>query len=178
MSGFFKRHGGKLNALVLLVVLMAAAVLLHQPRKPLPPGVRADRIVIEKARHRLTLMRKGKALKSYRISLGAPYGPKRRRGDGKTPEGRYRIDWRNARSKYHLALHISYPDKRDRARAKGMGVDPGGAIMIHGLPNGRGWLGPLARRFDWTQGCVAVTNPEIEEIWRAVPNGTPVDIRP
>ncbi len=161
-------------------MLVALVALLHAPaRPPLPAGARADRIVIEKARRRLVLMRGGRPLRSYRIALGRhPVGPKRRRGDGRTPEGLYRIDWRNPKSRYHLSLHISYPDRRDRARARRLGVSPGGSIMIHGLPNGMGWLGRLHALVDWTGGCVAVSNSEIEEIWRLVPNGTVVEIRP
>ena len=169
----------RFHAIALVVIVAAAVGLLLRPGAPLPKGARADALVIEKARHRLTLLRKGKVLKVYRIALGRnPAGAKRREGDGRTPEGRYRIDWRNAKSKYHLALHISYPDKADRARARKLGVSPGGAIMIHGLPQGLGWIGKLHRMVDWTNGCVAVTDREIEELWRAVPNGTPVTIKP
>ncbi len=169
----------RFHAIALVVIVAAAAGLLLRPGAPLPKGARADALVIEKARHRLTLLRKGKVLKVYRIALGRnPAGAKRREGDGRTPEGRYRIDWRNAKSKYHLALHISYPDKADRARARKLGVSPGGAIMIHGLPKGLGWIGKLHRMVDWTNGCVAVTDREIEELWRAVPNGTAVTIKP
>lgn len=88
------------------------------------------------------------------------------------------IDGRNAASEYHRSLHISYPDAEDRMRAARLGVAPGGAIMIHGLPRGKGWIGPGHRLYDWTLGCIAVTDPEIEEIWGLVPVGTPVEIRP
>ncbi len=173
-------------ALLFLVFLgggmaMLAAGLAGPREKevPLPEGVRADAIIIEKGSRRLLLMRGGKVLKVYRIALGRnPRGPKRREGDGRTPEGRYRIDWRNPKSAYHLSLHISYPDRADRERARKAGVPPGGMIMIHGLPNGLGWIGRLHRALDWTNGCVAVTDREIEELWRAVPDGTVVEIRP
>ncbi len=95
-------------------------------------------------------------------------GPKRQEGDGRTPEGRYAIDWRNAKSKYHLSLHISYPDAADVARAREAGVDPGGDIMIHGFPDG------ARREGDWTQGCIAVTDEEMDEIWGLVEEGTPI----
>ena len=139
----------------------------------------AEQILIEKSAHRLTLLRTGKSLRVYRISLGKnPIGRKEREGDGKTPEGQYVIDRKIIHSGFHRALHVSYPNTADRARAAALGVSPGGDIMIHGLKNGLGWLGPLHRFSDWTQGCVAVTNAEIEEIWDMVREGTPVKIVP
>lgn len=139
----------------------------------------ADRIVIVKSQRTMTLLREGKALKTYKVALGSdPRGPKTQRGDNKTPEGVYTIDARNAHSQFHLALHISYPNAADRERAKKRGVNPGGDIMIHGLPPAYAWLGPLHRQTDWTLGCVAVTDSEIEEVWARVPVGTPVEIKP
>ncbi|MDY0385362.1 L,D-transpeptidase family protein [Trichlorobacter sp.] len=139
----------------------------------------ADRILIEKKARRLTLFARGKELKSYPIALGGnPNGPKERQGDNKTPEGIYRIESRNRNSSYHLALRISYPNERDKKRAKELGVSPGGDIMIHGIKNGFSWVGGLHTEADWTQGCIAVTNQEIEEIEKLVPNGTTVEIRP
>jgi murein L,D-transpeptidase YafK len=105
-------------------------------------------------------------------------GYKQREGDGRTPEGRYAIDFKNPRSRFHLALRISYPDASDRDSARRRGVPPGGDIMIHGLPNGLGWLGKYHLWRDWTDGCIAVTNGQIEEIWASVDVGTPVEIRP
>ena len=105
-------------------------------------------------------------------------GPKTREGDHKTPEGHYIIDTRNIKSKFHLALHVSYPNVADIARARKLGVPPGGAIMIHGLPKGFDSVSSASQAGDWTDGCIAVTNVEIEEIWRVVPNGTPIEIRP
>lgn len=139
----------------------------------------ADRIVVEKGRRRLTLLRNGAPVRRYLVALGRnPVGPKKRRGDMRTPEGTYTIEARVERSKYHLALRISYPGAADVARARALGVSAGGDIMIHGLPNGRGKVGAAHRQFDWTEGCIAVTNEEIEEIWRAVPIGTVIEIRP
>ena len=113
------------------------------------------------------------------MSLGRePVGPKRFEGDGKTPEGQYVIDTRKEDSSFHLALHVSYPSRQDTVYAESQDQSPGGAIMIHGIRNGLGFLGPLHRAYDWTQGCIAVTDAEIEELWRAVPNGTPIEIRP
>lgn len=139
----------------------------------------ADKILIEKKERRLTLSSKGKALKTYQIALGGnPIGPKERQGDNKTPEGTYVIDSRNKDSRYHLSLHISYPNEKDKKRAKQLGVSPGGDIMIHGIKNGFSWVGDLHAEIDWTQGCIAVTDEEIEEIGRVAPNGTTVEIRP
>ena len=146
---------------------------------PLLAGAVADRVVVDKSARTLTLLRNGSALKTYRVSLGgAPIGPKRQEGDERTPEGIYRLDARNPRSSAHLSLHISYPDSGDVARARAQGVPPGGLIMVHGITNGFGWAGRLHRLVDWTDGCVAVTNREMDEIWRAVPLGTPIEIRP
>jgi murein L,D-transpeptidase YafK len=118
-------------------------------------------------------------IRTYKVALGrGGLTPKEREGDGRTPEGHYIIDARNADSHYHRALHVSYPNAEDRQRAAKLGVAPGGAIMIHGLPNGEGMIGSAHRLYDWTLGCIAVTDPEIEEIWTLVPVGTPVEIRP
>jgi tetratricopeptide (TPR) repeat protein len=139
----------------------------------------ADRIVIEKKARRLQLLAKGEVLKTYKIALGGnPNGPKVRQGDKKTPEGTYVIDSRNKNSHYHRSLHISYPNEKDRKRAEELGVSPGGDIMIHGIKKGFSWVGDAHTEVDWTQGCIAVTDQEIEEIARLTPNGTIVEIRP
>jgi len=146
-----------------------------------PTGSRetADLVYIEKKARRLTLFRKGKPIRTYRVALGfAPKGKKSSDGDGKTPEGLYIIDRRNPNSRFHRALHISYPNADDRRQAAARGVSPGGDIMIHGLMNGLGWIGKAHRARDWTLGCIALTNEEIEEVWRMVPDGTPVVIVP
>jgi murein L,D-transpeptidase YafK len=142
-------------------------------------SLRADKILIEKAHRRLTLYWQGRPVKSYRVSLGgAPVGRKQCRGDNRTPEGLYRIDARNAGSAYHRSLHVTYPNAEDRANAQRLGCHPGGDIMIHGLPNGEGGNAAAYAGVDWTLGCIAVNDQEIEEIWKAVPNGTAVEIRP
>ena len=162
-------------ALLLGLMLSPAAWAFASP----PPAGKADRVLVEKQARRLTLLAAGKALKVYAIVLGGnPEGAKTRQGDQKTPEGVYTIDSRNRGSRYYKALHISYPNAADRARAKAGGYPPGGDIMIHGIKNGFGWIGRLHRLLDWTQGCIAVSNREIDEIWEAVPNGTPIEIRP
>jgi murein L,D-transpeptidase YafK len=139
----------------------------------------ADKVLIEKQARRLTLLTKGEVIKTYKIALGGnPVGPKEMQGDNKTPEGTYVIDYRNGNSDYHLSLRISYPNAEDRERARKRGVSPGGDIMIHGLKNGFAPLGASHAAFDWTEGCIAVTNQEMEEIYRFVPVGTVVEIRP
>ncbi|HEX2967012.1 MAG TPA: L,D-transpeptidase family protein [Syntrophorhabdaceae bacterium] len=139
----------------------------------------ADKVLIEKKERRLTLLSRGEVIKTYKIALGGnPIGPKERRGDNKTPEGMYVIDSRNRDSQYHLALHISYPNEKDKKRARDLGTSPGGDIMIHGIKNGYSWVGSSHTEIDWTKGCIAVTDDEIEEIDRFVPNGTVVEIRP
>jgi len=162
---------------VLVATTLGWANLHDSP--PLAAGAVADRVVVEKGARTLTLLRGGTVLKRYRVSLGgAPVGHKQREGDERTPEGLYRLDRRNPHSSAHLSLHISYPDTADVARAQAQGADPGGLIMVHGITNGLGWVGKLHRLADWTDGCVAVTDWEMDEIWRAVPVGTPIEIRP
>jgi len=166
-------------------VTLAAA-----PAKPAAPTMRAvpmgkvklavaDSMVLDKSDRALTLYYRGVPVRQYRVALGKnPLGDKLSRGDGRTPEGLFYIEARNAQSRYHLALRISYPDGTHRARAAQRGVSPGGDIMIHGLPDAFASVGALHRQQDWTEGCIAVTNEEIEEIWRAVPNGARILIRP
>ena len=139
----------------------------------------ADSIVVEKSLRRLSLYHGGVLLRQYLVALGqVPVGDKVRQGDMRTPEGVFTIEARNPKSRYHRALRISYPDAAHRTRATELGVSPGGDIMIHGLPNGQGSVGAAHRDFDWTEGCIAVTNEEIEEIWRVVRIGTPIEIKP
>ena len=168
------------------VIMLAGAP--RAPSKPLSPVAsamarpkrfNADSIVIDKSQRSLKLYQRGAEVLSYDVALGPnPVGAKTRRGDGRTPEGLYYLEGRNPQSKYHLALRVSYPNDTDRARAAQRGVSPGGDIMIHGLPNGMGALGKSHLARDWTEGCIAVTNGEIEEIWSAVADGTPIEIRP
>jgi murein L,D-transpeptidase YafK len=139
----------------------------------------ADRVLVLKKERTLQLVNSGKVIKTYRIALGGdPIGPKSRQGDHKTPEGVYVLDFRNAQSHFHKAIHISYPSDLDRAAARSNAVSPGGDVFLHGLPNGFGYIGSAHRLQDWTDGCIAVTNEEIDEIWKAVPDGTPIEIRP
>ncbi len=153
------------------------SVALYQMNEPLPKSQGADRILVEKGARLLHLFEGDQLVKSYRIDLGfSPVGHKLVEGDGKTPEGDYRIDWRKKDSEFYRALHISYPNEQDASIAKFSGRDPGGAIMIHGRPNGFSDSDPLAA--DWTAGCIAVLNAAIEEIWAAVGDGAPIRIQP
>ena len=168
-----------LASLTALLLFAEEGVSRNGPRRPAQPEVKADRIVVHKKERTMHLMNNGRILTTYKIALGgSPEGPKQRQGDHKTPEGAYTIDSRNPRSQFFLALHISYPNAEDRARAGRMGVSPGGAIMIHGLGRQFGWMGSKHTLYDWTDGCIAVTNEEIEKIWRLVPLDTPIEILP
>lgn len=141
------------------------------PPALLDPARRADLVLVFKGARELVLQREGCELARFAIALGpAPLGHKQREGDGRTPEGRYRISARNPRSRFHLSLRISYPDPDDLARAQAQAVPAGGDIMIHGNPERRGG--------DWTEGCVAVSDAEMEAIWQRVETGTPVHLLP
>lgn len=157
------------------VFLAACAVMMGRTS---PRGQKPDRIVILKSAHTMTLMSGDRVIKTYKVALGDPQGPKMQQGDKKTPEGVYFVDGKNAHSLFHRALHLSYPNAADRERARGLGVNPGGDIEIHGLPKQYAWMGASHRSVDWTTGCIAVTNAEIDEIWGEVKVGTAVEIRP
>jgi murein L,D-transpeptidase YafK len=140
--------------------------------------LKVDRVLVLKREHRMLLFSGDQVVKSYKVALGSGgLAPKRQQGDGRTPEGLYTIDWRNPASHFHLALHISYPQPADKQRARQLGANPGGDIMIHGLDPESTWVGANHRLTDWTDGCIAVTDSEIEEIWQMVPDGTTVEIR-
>jgi murein L,D-transpeptidase YafK len=141
--------------------------------------LQADHVVVLKKQRRLELLSQGKLFKTYKVALGSdPIGPKTRQGDHKTPEGSYILDSRNPHSKFYKSLHISYPSARDRAQASQSGFSPGGDVYVHGLPNGYRYIGAAHLLRDWTDGCIAVTDEEMDEIWKAVPDGTQIEIRP
>jgi murein L,D-transpeptidase YafK len=138
-----------------------------------------DKIVIDKGNRTMTIMKDNGILKTYKVSLGGqPVGAKDRQGDHKTPEGLYVVDRKNPNSKFHRALHLSYPNTQDKARAAMLGVNPGGDVEIHGLGSLFGWVGSKHLLRDWTDGCIAVTNEEIDQIYPAVEVGTLVEIKP
>ena len=155
--------------------LYSPPVVVPTPPPPLTGEI--DRIVIEKAARRMQLMQDGKAVRTYHIALGfTPEGDKLRQGDGKTPEGIFTIDRRNAESAFHLSVGLNYPQPDDVARAAEAGYSPGGDIFIHGQPNAL--PDGLKIRGDWTAGCIAVSNAEIREIWAVTPIGTKVEVLP
>lgn len=172
-------HRDRIRSRILRLVVIALLVAPSHAEDRLPADARADKVVVFKKERTLVLLDHGKILKKYKVALGGdPIGPKACQGDHKTPEGHYILDRRNERSRFYRSLHVSYPNADDRARAQKSGVDPGGDIMVHGLPNGFGWLGNTHRVRDWTDGCIAVTNEEMDEIWRAVADGIPIEIQP
>jgi murein L,D-transpeptidase YafK len=142
-------------------------------------ATKVDQVLVVKSHRTLSLISQGTVLRTYQVALGgSPVGAKEQQGDHKTPEGHYILDRRNAKSRFYKSIHVSYPNDQDKQKASQRGVAAGGDIMIHGLPNGFGWLGSTHRTRDWTDGCIAVTNAEIDEIWKLVPEGTPIEIRP
>lgn len=177
-----RRH---ILAILVAGLVLALAACHGDPPPPatfrLPPTPRftADKIVVYKSRRTLDLERDGRVIARFPIALGPhPRGPKEAEGDGRTPQGRYIIDWRSADTRYTRELHISYPNAEDLARAELLHVDPGGQIFIHGLPRSFGSYNPVRFYKDWTEGCIAVGNVAINQIWDDVPIGTPIVIRP
>jgi murein L,D-transpeptidase YafK len=173
-----------IRRLILVAILFIAAVWalsIYHANRPPPPLVtiegQVDRIKIEKSTRRMRLYQDELVVREYTIALGfAPSGDKSIEGDGKTPEGVFKIDRRNPNSKFHLSLGIDYPRAEDCAQAETLGQSPGGDIFIHGQPNRLAGLGTLP--YDWTAGCISVSDGEIEEIWRVTPIGTVVEILP
>ena len=165
-----------------LTVIVSTSAIVYvkstsKPENPIPPSIIIDRVFVDKSDRVLKLMSDGKAIRSYRIALGgSPSGHKQQEGDQRTPIGIYTLDYKNENSIAHRSIHISYPNDEDKARAKSLGVNPGGDIMIHGQMNGFGHLGWLNQRRNWTDGCIAVTNDEMDEIMATVILGTPIEI--
>jgi len=172
----------RLKHCLTIISIISLVLLLHDRvhcENTLSPDVQADYILVEKSLKLLTLLSNDRPIKIYNVALGRnPDGPKLMEGDKRTPEGRYIIDARNPDSKYHMSLHISYPNEVDREITSLAGVSPGGNIMIHGTGDEYDWMGKFHKVVDWTDGCIAVTNDEIEEIWEFVADGTVIEIRP
>jgi len=161
----------KTKITILLFLLLVTAVCQAADK--------ADLVVVQKKDRIMLLMKNGKEFKRYTIVLGGnPVGHKQQEGDQRTPEGNYVLDYKKSDSSFYKAIHVSYPSAEDKYRAKQLGVNPGGFIMIHGQKNGFGWLSSLAQLIDWTDGCIAVKNFEMDEIWDAVDVGTPIQINP
>jgi murein L,D-transpeptidase YafK len=165
----------------ILTSLACLAVLLVRPGAVLAElnGWKADRVVVRKSERVLHLLRSGEVLRSYPISLGGrPQGHKEEEGDLRTPEGDYVLDWRNPTSDFYMSIHVSYPNERDLRRARAAGKDPGGMIMIHGLPNDSHPTRTDYLDEDWTDGCIAVSNQAMIDIWLSVEDNTPITILP
>jgi murein L,D-transpeptidase YafK len=163
----------------LAVALLLSPALPAVAQLPHVEPLKVDLVVVRKSARKLQLLHAGRVIKTYRIALGwDPNGPKRQEGDGRTPEGVYTLDWRNAHSSFHRALHVSYPGAGDNLHAARWGVSPGGQIMLHGLPNGLEAEEIGHPDVDWTNGCIALTNDEIDEIWTLVDDGTTIIIYP
>ncbi len=161
------------------VVLFLSFLVLIVSQATYAKEIFAEKVLVLKSKRELQLITNGKAFKIYDIGLGQqPLGHKKREGDSRTPEGHYVVDFRNPNSKFTLSLHINYPKPEDINQARGSGVSPGGDIFIHGLPTGMKYFGSLFHKNDWTDGCIALSNKNIREIWRLVKNGTPIEIRP
>lgn len=170
----------KLLSLILIVIYGVTAVPAQSASvndAPLPASAKADKVLVLKKERKLMLIEGDKILKTYRVALGGnPVGPKTMQGDSKTPEGEYVLDRHNSKSQFYKSIHISYPNARDIARAKKLGAPPGGDVFLHGLPNG--FHGTAEQLGDWTDGCIALGNGAMDEIWRAVEDGTPIEIKP
>jgi murein L,D-transpeptidase YafK len=161
------------------VFFVVFALISCLPGQVFASIVQADKVVVIKKKRVLLLVKDGEILRRYRVAIGRnPVGTKTRQGDNRTPEGVYVLDKRNPRSRFYRSIHISYPNSDDISRAQRRGVSPGCDIMIHGLPRNYEDVGDLHTVTDWTKGCIAVTNAEIDEIWSFVPDGTPIEIRP
>lgn len=161
--------------LIALAVVMADATL-HQADAAFPP---VELVVVYKSQQIMQLLTRNEVVRSYQVALGRnSLGPKQKAGDCRTPEGAYIIDRHKKDSRFYKSLHISYPNRQDLAAAKNHGFSPGGDIMIHGLPKGFEDLADLHYRRNWTKGCIAMNNTEMDEIWRLIPDGTPIIIKP
>ncbi|MAL97912.1 L,D-transpeptidase family protein [Hydrocarboniclastica marina] len=158
------------------LILVLSCILLINAQSA---SASVDAVVVKKSERQLVLLRDGEPVRRYRISLGDnPVGHKLYEGDRRTPEGQYVLDWRNHESRFYKSIHISYPSPRDRELAEAWGLSPGGSIMIHGLPNEAGDLAFAYEGLDWTEGCIAVSNEAMDEIWQLVHDGTPITILP
>lgn len=167
--------------IAILGVVLFAVCYTFFPRWPLPENTKVTKLLLEKKKRKLHLLGpEGKKIRSYSVSLGAnPKGHKRQQGDERTPEGNYLIDFGNSKSRFFRSLHVSYPNSQDRSRSRKQGKDPGGDIMIHGLPEKLDWIGRWHRWWDWTDGCIGLTNQEMSEIWSVVGGRkVPIEIRP
>ena len=157
--------------------LFLIALLFGQNLAWAAPSVELVRVF--KSEHKLQLVAEGKVINEFKVALGgSPIGHKQQEGDSKTPEGVYALDYKKSDTAFHRAIHISYPNSADIASAKARGVNPGGSVMIHGQKNGLGWLSFISQRFDWTKGCIALNNADMDILWASVREGTKIEIKP
>jgi murein L,D-transpeptidase YafK len=164
---------------ILLLLFLVGLVYYFLPENDLPTDTKIDKLVVIKSQRTMEAYSKGMLVKTYKVSLGQnPLGDKEFQGDKKTPEGEYRINDKNPNSGFHKNLGVSYPDVSDIQEARRKGLDPGGEIKIHGLRNGARFIGKFHRLFNWTAGCIAVTDKEIDELYKSVDLGTPIIISP
>lgn len=162
-----------------LAACLLLSISLAGPAWGAPSTPAVDAVRVLKSKRTLQLLSGGKVVRQFKVALGGqPVGPKRREGDMKTPEGHFLLDYKKADSAFHKAIHVSYPGPADHARARKAGVSPGGMIMIHGQKNGYGHLAALTQRSDWTNGCIALTDADMDAVWQAVEAGTPIELRP
>jgi len=155
------------------------ALLFMYPAPGLYAAEKADMVRVVKSENRLYLLKENEVIASYRVKFGAnPKGHKQQQGDERTPEGSYFLTYKNSNSAFYRSIHVSYPNALDQENARAMGVDPGGDIMIHGQANGWQWAGFLTQLVNWTDGCIALTNANMDEVWSAIDPGTPIEILP
>jgi murein L,D-transpeptidase YafK len=163
--------GGMMRLIICVTLLLASSLVYSWPK--------ADFVLVNKSERKLYLLQKGMPFREYQVSLGPqPRGHKLKEGDERTPEGRYILDFKKENSDFYKSIHISYPNQFDLEQARGAGVSAGGSIMIHGLPGVLEFPAAVIQSFNWTDGCIAVTNEEMDEIWNAVDIGTPIEILP
>ncbi len=146
-------------------------------KQAIPSDANVDKVYVDKSERVLKLLSGDRVIKTYHIALGdSPAGHKRQQGDERTPTGTYKLDYKNEKSSYYRSIHVSYPNASDKVQARKRGVSPGGDIMIHGQKNGFGHLAAVTQKRDWTDGCIAVTNDEMDEIMSVYQAGMPIEI--
>lgn len=170
---------GSLPISIRKYIISAALVFIALPSNIAVAENKADLVIVRKSEEKLYLQRNGNTFASFPVAFGGnPKGHKQKEGDERTPEGKYVLDSKNSKSSFYKSIHISYPNARDTTAAKASGVNPGGLIMVHGQKNGFAWLAPVVQWFNWTDGCVAQKNADMDIVWDAVDAGTPIEIYP
>ena len=163
---------------MLVALFLSLPILCYDSQANSNANPSVDKVLVVKSERALHLMHRGEVVKSYRVSLGKKIGPKEYEGDQRTPEGLYWINWRKQSDNFNLAMHISYPNAKDLQRSQETGLPPGGMIMLHGTPNDEEYPEWFFNTLDWTEGCIALTNSDMQEVWKTVKDGTLIEIRP